>query len=178
MRYRASEKLEIISIVEQAVLDGQIGDAVPSRRASGGAAPSPRRYWPVVPCHRRAASCRPPGTPSTSCNTGSRRYPRTGTAQRCSPRRAVRPERSGSFPRPSAACGSCAGCPSRSGPPLVLHPWIAVSSSFPVGYDEPEILRYAINSKCPKGADGEQAVSPRSVVEAGRPLADACGKPT
>lgn len=38
--------------------------------------------WQRAPCHRQTASCQLRGFPSTTCNTGSRRCLRGGTAQR------------------------------------------------------------------------------------------------
>ena len=93
-------------------------------------------------------------TLSTSCNTDPRRCPRGGTRRRCSPRRAGPTPRSGSSPQPYTACVSCGEYPEPFSPPGRSCSLISVSSSFPsVTTMKPEILRYAITSICPKGAD-------------------------
>ena len=57
------------------------------------------------------ASCRPPGTPSTSHSTSTRRYPRADRVRRCSPPRATLPVRRGSSLQLKSVDGSRAECP-------------------------------------------------------------------
>src|ERR1700677_215032 len=76
-----------------------------------------------------AGVCRPPGTPWTSRNTSRRRYPRGGTARRCSPRPATPPARYGSFLLPNNAGVFGAECPSILVLPALCPTRISASSS-------------------------------------------------
>ena len=65
---------------------------------------------PNAPYRPPAGACRPPGTPWTSCNKGSWRYPHAGTARQCCTHRADHPTRCGFSPQRNIACGSPGGC--------------------------------------------------------------------
>jgi hypothetical protein len=129
------------------------------------AAPRPRRSSPHGLCRLPAGASRLPGTPSTMRNTGARRCPLGGTAPRCCPRRVAPPERCGSCPRRSDACGSPGGCHERFARPAA---WpgphsterrgrrISSSSALLGGYDEPGLLPSATTPLCLIGPDAGQ----------------------
>ena len=113
---------------------------------------SPEVAWrPVSPASRFLPASK---TLSTSCNTDPRRCPRGGTRRRCSPRRAGPTPRSGSSPQPYNCLRVLRRISRtvRSAGSFLLIDFCLIFVPFG-HYDEPEILRYAITSICPKGAD-------------------------
>ncbi len=116
------------------------------------------RCWPGVQCHLSAASCRLPGTPSTSCSTGSLRSPGAGTVRRSILRHAASPER-------CEFSSSAEGCLRvRRRISLTVRSAASLASIgsrlivfLLIGNDEPQILRCATASIGPTGADAGQA---------------------